>query len=130
MTTAEQTRSKNVIVLDNGKNVFPEEVENYYMESIPYLHDVVVFETESETGGRLQKIIAGAFYVCPDDVSGKSEKEVSEMLEKDILEANKNLTAYKRVQDTYITTEEFEINSTRKVIRSKVIDRYNAAKNK
>ena len=52
------------------------------------------------------------------------------MVEKDILEANKELTFYKRVQDTYITTKEFEINSTRKVIRSKVIERYNAEKNK
>ena len=56
--------------------------------------------------------------------------EAADKVEKDILEANKDLTFYKRVQDTYITTKEFEINSTRKVIRSKVIDRYNAEKNK
>ena len=58
------------------------------------------------------------------------EEEIKKMVEKDILEANKELTFYKRVQDTYITTQEFEINSTRKVIRSKVIERYNASKNK
>ncbi len=121
-------RKKNLIILDNGKNVFPEEVESYYMEAIEYLHDVVVFETEQEVGGRMQKIIAGAFYVSPEDVDNKSEEEIREMVEKDILEANKELTFYKRVQDTYVTTTEFEINSTRKVIRSKVIDRYNAYK--
>jgi len=123
-------RKKNLIILDNGKNVFPEEVESYYMEAVTYLHDVVVFETEQEVGGRMQKIIAGAFYVSPEDVDNKSEDEIKEMLEKDLYEANKELTAYKRVQDTYITTQEFEINSTRKVIRSKVIERYNASKNK
>ena len=123
-------RKKNLIILDNGKNVFPEEVESYYMEAISYLHDVVIFETEQEVGGRMQKIIAGAFYVSPEDVDNKSEAEIKEMVEKDILEANKELTFYKRVQDTYITTKEFEINSTRKVIRSKVIERYNASKNK
>ncbi len=119
-------RKKNLIILDNGKNIFPEEVESYYMEKIEYLHDVVVFEAEKESGGRKQKIIAGAFYVSPEDVGNKSEEEIKVMVEKDILEANKELTAYKRVQDTYITTKEFEINSTRKVIRSKVIDRYYA----
>lgn len=119
-------RKKNLIILDNGKNIFPEEVESYYMEAVPYLHDVVVFEAEQETGGRKQKIIAGAFYISPEDVDNKSDEEIRAMAEKDILEANKELTAYKRVQDIYITTKEFEINSTRKVIRSKVVERYYA----
>ncbi|MBR3767440.1 MAG: AMP-binding protein [Clostridia bacterium] len=123
-------RKKNLIILDNGKNVFPEEVESYYMEAVSYLHDVVVFEAEKEVGGRKQKIIAGAFYVSPEDVDNKSEEEIKAMVEKDILNANKDLTVYKRVQDTYITTKEFEINSTRKVIRSKVIERYYAEINK
>lgn len=123
-------RKKNLIILDNGKNVFPEEVESYYMESVDYLHDVVVFEAEQDMGGRKQKIIAGAFYVSPEDVDNKSEEEIVKMVENDIHEANKELTVYKRVQDIYVTTKEFEINSTRKVIRSKVIERYYAAKNK
>lgn len=122
-------RKKNLIVLDNGKNVFPEEVESYYMEAVPYLHDVIVFESEIMTGSRKQKIIAGAFYVRPEDLGELSEEEIIAKTENDIHEANKALASYKRVQDTYITTEEFEINSTRKVIRSKVIDRYNAFKN-
>lgn len=121
-------RKKNLIVLDNGKNVFPEEVESYYMEAVPYLHDVVVFESENKTSGRVQKIIAGAFYVNPEDVADMTEEELIAKAEKDILAANKDLTSYKRVQDVYVTTKEFEINSTRKVIRSKVIDRYNAEK--
>lgn len=123
-------RKKNLIILDNGKNVFPEEVESFYMEAVEYLHDVVVFEEEQEIGGRMQKIIVGAFYVSPEDVDNKTEEEITKMVEYDIHEANKDLTVYKRVQDVYVTTKEFEINSTRKVIRSKVIERYRAAKNK
>ena len=45
-------------------------------------------------------------------------------MREDIGRVNKLLPGYKRLQDLYLTTEEFEINSTRKVIRQKVIDRY------
>ena len=40
---------------------------------------------------------------------------------------NKLLPAYKRINDVFVSTTEFEINSTRKVIRKKVEDRYYAS---
>ena len=117
-------RKKNLIILDNGKNVYPEEIESFFMEHIDYLQDVVVFEAEKEIGGRPQKIIAGAAYVGPETFPDKNEDETVSLLRKDMEQTNTLLPGYKRLQDLYLTTTEFEINSTRKVIRQKVIDRY------
>ena len=117
-------RKKNLIILDNGKNVYPEEVESFFMEHIDYIQDVVVFEGEKEIGGRPQKIIVGAVHTNPDNLPDKTEDEIIDMMREDIGRVNKLLPGYKRLQDLYLTTKEFEINSTRKVIRQKVMDRY------
>ena len=117
-------RKKNLIILDNGKNIFPEDIEAFFMEHIDYITEVVVFEAEKQINGRPQKLIASAFYVNPENVENKTEAEISEMLNKDVERVNKMLPAYKRTQDIMLSTTEFEINSTRKVIRSKVVERY------
>jgi long-chain acyl-CoA synthetase len=117
-------RKKNLIILDNGKNVFPEEVEAFCMEHIDYIHEVVVFEGEKPINGRPQKIIVGAFQVDPADFPEMSEEELKQKVSDDVTAVNKLLPGYKRINDVFVSTTEFEINSTRKVIRKKVEDRY------
>ena len=117
-------RKKNLIILDNGKNVFPEEVESVFMEQIPYLREVVVFEGERALAGKTQKLIVGAYQVAPEDFPDMDEAAIREKVTADVMAANTVLPAYKRVNDVYVSTEPFEINSTRKVIRSKVEERY------
>ena len=119
-------RKKNLIILDNGKNVFPEEVEAFFMEHLDYIHEVVIFEAEKEINGRPQKIIAAAFQVDPADFPDKTTEEIEAKMSEDVSAVNKLMPAYKRVQDFFVSTEEFEINSTRKVIRSKVVEKYYA----
>ncbi len=121
-------RKKNLIVLDNGKNIFPEEVESFFMEHIDYVHEVVIFDTDINRKRTKTNIIVAAMEIDLKDFPGMTEQEVRTKLKADFDEANRQLPGYKRAHDLFISTTPFDINSTRKVIRSKVIERYLAAK--
>ena len=51
-------------------------------------------------------------------------QQITDKLNEEVTRVNNMLPAYKRIQDIFVSTEEFEINSTRKVIRSKVVEKY------
>jgi hypothetical protein len=57
-------------------------------------------------------------------VQGWSEK--FHKTKADVADSNKGQPSYRKVQNVYGSFNEFEKNSTRKVIRQKVIDTYTA----
>lgn len=118
-------RKKNLIILDNGKNVFPEEIESNVMEGIHYVREVVAFEAIKNIKGKDHKMIVVGIYVDPKDFPDKSETEIEKQILDDISNVNRLMSSYKRIQDVMISFEEFPKTSTRKIVRQKVIDAYN-----
>ena len=53
-----------------------------------------------------------------------SDEEIIAKTKADVADSNKGQPAYRKVQNVYVSFNEFEKNSTRKVIRQKVIDTY------
>ncbi len=107
-------RKKNLIVLDNGKNVFPEEIENYILR-IPYIQEVIVKGIKNEKGEETG-LIAEVFLnqeslkelnLTPDEVS----------IRKDILAECKDLPVYKKISKVEIRETEFEKTTTNKIKR-------------
>lgn len=117
-------RKKNLIILDNGKNVFPEDIESSIMEGIKYIREVVAFEAVKNVRGSDRKLIAIGVYVEKSDFPGMTEEEIKKQILNDVSAVNRNMSSYKKVQDVLVSFEEFPKTSTRKVIRQKVIDRY------
>lgn len=117
-------RKKSLIILDNGKNVFPEDLEFFIMDNIPTIREAVVLEVEAQKLTRVEKVIGAADYVEPADFEGMTVAEIKESVKNDILELNRRQPSYKKIQDVAVVTHEFKKNSTRKIIRQNVADNY------
>lgn len=108
-------RKKNIIVLSNGKNIYPEEIEEH-IQNIPYVKEAVVYGLKDETGG--DRGLAAEIYPDPDAVA-KMEGDIKETLQKDIRARLSHLPVYKQVTDIELRSEPFEKNSSNKIIRKR-----------
>ena len=107
-------RKKNMIVLDNGKNVYPEEIENYIL-GVPYIQEVVVRGKKNEIGQEVA-LIAEVF-LNQEKVEELKIEKIEENLKTDINEACKELPIYKHISEITIRKEEFAKTTTNKIKR-------------
>ncbi len=110
-------RKKNIIVLTNGKNIYPEELEEK-IGSIDYVKEVVVYAVLDENGAE-DGLCAEAF-LDEDMVSDMNEPDIKARLKKDIDEALAELPRYKQISEVVIRDTEFVKNSSNKIKRNLV----------
>lgn len=114
-------RKKNVIIANNGKNIFPEEIEDILNRN-PFILESIIFGEEDE---KHDEIIAAQIVVDGEALIEYSETEnkqitdvlIKELVDKAIKEANKELASYKRIKKFYIREKEFEKTTTQKIKR-------------
>lgn len=100
-------RKKNVIVLDNGKNIYPEEIEGY-IQGIDFVTEVVVTGENNEASGNAKSLVAEVFL--------SENKSPAEVL-KSIKNACKELPIYKQISSVIIRDKEFEKTTSNKIKR-------------
>lgn len=105
-------RKKNLIVLSNGKNVYPEEIEGY-LYRIPYITEVVVYAVME--GGVEIKLHAEIF-VNDMGRQGRSDEQLMADIGRDIENVNRSLPGYKQVHDFALRKHEFQ-KTTKKSIK-------------
>lgn len=107
-------RKKNLIVLKNGKNVYPEEIEEY-ISSIPYVEEVVVYAVKNESGE--ETALCAEIYPNDELLSGKTLAERRTIIKAAVEELNKTLPAYKKVLKIRLRSTEFEKTTSKKIRR-------------
>lgn len=108
-------REKNLIILANGKNVHPEELEEYILENLAYVKEVVVFAPLSSDGSEV--MIMAEVYLDQEFLVQHGVENAKEILRDDISKLNRRLSSYKRINDVCLREIEFEKTSTRKIKR-------------
>jgi long-chain acyl-CoA synthetase len=106
-------RKKNVIVLKNGKNVFPEEIETL-INRLDLVEECMVFGLPEKDYDNDVKIAVKVVYSNKE----KTEDEIYQILWEQIKKINKTLPKYKYIQKLILTDEELIKTTTKKVKRN------------
>ncbi len=113
-------RKKNVIVLKNGKNIYPEEIE-LLVNNLPYVSESMVFGLPKEDDLLLSlKLVYNKEYI-KEKYGDISEEDLKQKIWADIKNINKTLTNYKHIKNLIITDEEMIKTTTAKIKRQEEI---------
>ncbi len=105
-------RMKSVIVLENGKNVFPEEIEEY-LDKIDLIAESVVVGRQEGDSVRLCAVIFPNYEKDPS----LTESELRSAIQKEITQLNKRLPSFKQIHKLEFRKVEFEKTTSKKIKR-------------
>ena len=108
-------RKKNLIILSNGKNVYPEEIEAD-LQKVEGVSEVVVYAGES----RVQKdkiTIVAEIFPDSDLLADKGITNLQEYFENQVKTLNAKMPPYKAVKRVKLRDTEFQKNTSRKITR-------------
>lgn len=107
-------RKKNLIVLKNGKNIYPEEIEDY-LTGRPEIDEVIVSSIKDGDGGEIG--LQAEIYPLQEKIEGLDDKGIYDLI-KGVVEAyNMTTPAHKRVIKVTVRKEPFDKTTSGKIKR-------------
>ena len=114
-------RKNDIIVLRNGKNVYPQELE-FLISKLDYVAECMVFaRNESNTDTLLMAKIVYNKEVMEKDYPDTKKEDYEKIIWKDIKEINKTLPTFKHIKKIIVTDEPMIKTTTQKVKRNEEI---------
>jgi long-chain acyl-CoA synthetase len=118
-------RKKEVIVLSNGKNIYPEEIEAHYLKS-PFIKEIAVIGLEGRpgdgTGDRLHAVVVPNF----DTLRQRKVVNAKEVIRFDIEGLSSQIASTKRIGGYEIWQDDLPRTTTRKLKRFEIEKRVRA----
>lgn len=124
-------RKKSVIVLKNGKNIFPEEMENL-VNKIEGIKESFIFgkiQSNDENNIKINVKIVFDRDVIKDVYKVEKDEEIYKVLSKKIKEVNQTVPSYKAIRGMILTEEPLIKTTTNKIKRQENLDAIRKLKN-
>ena len=117
-------RQKNVIVLKNGKNIYPEELETL-VNNLPYVMESMVYGKEKNDDLVVSvKVVYDKDYI-KNKYPDKTIEEIEKIIWEDIKQINQKMPNYKHIKNLIITDEEMVKTTTAKIKRFEEMKKIN-----
>jgi long-chain acyl-CoA synthetase len=115
-------RQKEIIVLSSGKNIYPEEIESYYLKS-PWIQEACVMGLEGAPGDPVSERLHAVIVPNLDLLRQKKVVNMREVIRYDVENISSHLPAAKRILSYDIWQEELPRTTTRKLRRFEIESR-------
>ena len=109
-------RMKNVIILQNGKNVYPEEIEDKLSAMCEYIGEIIIFASKKDENGD-QTVLGAEIFPDAERAAARGISDVQEVIKKAISDYNEKEPSYKVIKNIVFRTEEFEKTTSKKIKR-------------
>lgn len=118
-------RKKDVIVLDTGKNVYPDELEDYYGTS-PMIEEIGIFGIKQDEG----EVVAAAIVPSPEIRKNNSLQQASDMLFEELNRLGKGQPIHRKISDFVTVFTPLPRTTTKKLKKPELVKLYNSIKRK
>src|SRR3989454_727620 len=112
-------RSKDVIVLANGKNVYPEELETHYAQS-PFIKEICIVGIPEDDHAPAGEVLHAIVVPEMDEFRRRGQTAIMEMIRFDIENLSKQVPTYYRIHSLSVRNEPFARTVTRKLKRFEI----------
>jgi long-chain acyl-CoA synthetase len=116
-------REKEVIVLASGKNIYPEELEEYYLRS-PYIKEICITHKQERIFGYLKDSLFAVIIPDLEYFNQKKELNIREKIRWDLETLGKKLAPYQHIMGFTLTKEELPRTRLGKIKRYAVREKY------
>ncbi len=110
-------RQKEMILGSSGENIYPDELEELYLES-DFIKELSIVGIPTDSGNETVAMLV----VCDYEVGDHSHEQVRANVRQHIREVSAKLPLYKRVKIVHLVDHDLERTSTRKVKRRQVVE--------
>ena len=118
-------RLKDLIVLDSGKNAYPDELEDYYLTSA-LIEEIGVFGAQVKG----KEIIAALIVPCVSIRRSHSLEKASEIIRNEMSRMGRNLPSYKKITDFFVVYDPLPKTTTIKLKKQELRQWYYVLRDK